>query len=605
MDKKINYSARDFVSVRSELFSFIQQYYPDLVNDFNDSSIGSMLVELNAAVASGLYFNLDRTFQETQRDSVQERKNILAMARTFGYNIPHKKSSITIVDFSVDVPPYGDSYDKEYLPIIKAGSQVLGGSFIFENIDDIDFSSKFGSNGNPNLTVIPNIDSSDVIKSYTITKRELVVQGITKIFKKVVTPDENKPFLELILPDSDVVSVEQVIVLDGTNYISNPANDEFYNQRNRFFEVESLAEAELFLENKNVPIDPKGLKTGKFIKVSKRFIKEFTDNGFCKLTFGGGSSNADVFENLTKQLNLTVPSAINYLNNNSLGEIPKSNSTMFVKYRVGGGASSNIGSNVLTQLGNVIINVNGSRADYNSQVKGSLKVNNPIPALGGADAPSVEQIRRLISYNNASQNRCVTLKDYVAQITKMPAKFGAPFRSTVYEEQNKIVISILGLDANNHLDNSSTTTLKQNISEYLSDYRMINDFVEVKDGKIINLAFDFDLIIDKAFNRTEVVSSAIIAVLDFLNIQNQDMNQNIYMGNLIEIINNVAGVINVSNVAVFNKVDGDYSSNRISQAYKDEATKEIELIDYTIFGEIDGMFEIKNNKDIKIRVKSI
>ncbi len=71
-NKKINYFARNFNDVRTELFNFIKQYYPNLFSDFNDASIGTMLVELNAATADMLSYNTDRVFQETQIDYAQE-----------------------------------------------------------------------------------------------------------------------------------------------------------------------------------------------------------------------------------------------------------------------------------------------------------------------------------------------------------------------------------------------------------------------------------------------------------------------------------------------------------------------------------------------------
>ena len=36
---------------------------------------------------------------------------------------------------------------------------------------------------------------------YTITKRETVVNGTTKVFKKVVTPNDVRPFFEFFLPE--------------------------------------------------------------------------------------------------------------------------------------------------------------------------------------------------------------------------------------------------------------------------------------------------------------------------------------------------------------------------------------------------------------------
>ena len=126
MARKINYNSRNFAEIRTELIGFIQQYYPDIMSDFNDASIGMMMIELNAAVADVLSFHTDRMFQETQIDYAQEKKSVLAMARTFGLKVPGKRPSISIVDWSVKVPVYGDTFDLSYAPVIRQGARDCG-----------------------------------------------------------------------------------------------------------------------------------------------------------------------------------------------------------------------------------------------------------------------------------------------------------------------------------------------------------------------------------------------------------------------------------------------------------------------------------------------
>ena len=199
MAKKINYASRNFSDIRTELIQFVRQYYPDIFNDFNDASVGMMLLELNSAVGDMLSFNTDRMFQETQIDFAQERKSLLSMARTFGLKVPGKRPSVTLVDFTVTVPVNGDTFDLSYAPIIRQGSQVSGGGKVFENMHDIDFSNPFNIGGVPNRLVIPTEDSNGNIINYKLTKREMVTNGITKVFKRVINPTDSKPFLEVIL----------------------------------------------------------------------------------------------------------------------------------------------------------------------------------------------------------------------------------------------------------------------------------------------------------------------------------------------------------------------------------------------------------------------
>jgi len=601
----INYSSRNFVDIRADLVDMVRQYYPDIFNDFNDASVGMMLLELNAAVGDMLSFNTDRMFQETQIDYAQERKSVLSMARTFGLKVPGKRPSVTIVDFSVTVPPFGDTFDVSYAPVISSGAQAVGGGKVFETSYDIDFSSPFTIGGIPNRLILPNFNSNGILTNYTLVKREIVVNGFTKIFKKVINPTDVRPFFEIILPDDNVLSIDSIITLQGTNYTRDPSLNEFLNIENKWFEVDALAESDIFIEDNVSVSDNAGIRPGKWVTTTRKFIREYTDLGFTRVVFGGGSVDTSSLNDFSNN-----PALVNqigdFINNTALGETPTANETMFVKYRVGGGADTNLGSNVLTSPGIVNMVVNGPNTTINTAVRASLKVNNAFPAIGGKDAPSVEEIRNFVKYNFSAQNRAVTIKDYQSRIALMPGQFGVPFRQGVFEEQNKVKVYILGLDADGKLTNTSTSTLMQNIATYLADYRMMNDYVQVSNGKIINIAFEIDLFIDKKAPQSQIVSQVISTVQSTIDINKYQMGDNIYLSPLIEAINNVGGVLNVIDLRVYNKVgEGKYSVNEISQPYIDPSTRQIDISsDYTLFGDPISMFEVKYpTLDIKVRVK--
>jgi hypothetical protein len=544
-------------------------------------------------------------FQETQIDYAKEKKSVLSLARTFGLKIPGKRPSVTLADFSVTLPVLGDTFDISYAPVLRTGSQVAGSGKIFETVDDIDFGNPFSSNGTPNRLIIPNFNSNGTLINYTITKREIVTNGFTKILKRIITPSDVRPFLQVILPEDNVLYVDSIITLPGTNYSTNPSLELFNDLQYEWFEVPALAEDKVFVENTVSASDNYNVSPGKWIQVNKRFITEYTDLGFTKITFGGGSqdlsslSEFDTNPALIKQIG-------NFINNMSLGTVPNANTTMFIKYRVGGGSDTNLGPNTLQSLGVINMSVNGANQVTNSAVRNSLKVNNLLPAVGGKDVPSIEEIRNMVKYNFSSQNRAVTLKDYQTRIAQMPGRFGVPFRSGVYEEQNKIKIYIIGLDSNGNLSNESTTTIKDNIANYLAEFRMINDYVEVTDGKIINLSFEIDLQVDKKVPQSEIISKVISDVSSYMNVNNFEMGDNIYLSNLSETINNVGGVLNVVDLRIYNKVGNNkYSLNEISQPYSDTDTRQIDLTDNNmLYGEANTMFEVKYPSiDIIVRVK--
>jgi hypothetical protein len=444
-NKKISYTTRDFAGIRSELINFTRTYYPDLVQNFNDAGVFSVLLDLNAAVTDNLQFQIDRSIQETVLQYAQQKSSIYNIAKTYGLKIPGSRPSVALVDFSITVPAFGDKEDLRYCGILRRGSQVNGAGQPFETVYDIDFSSPINSEGSPNRLKIPNFDANNNIVNYTITKREVVVNGITKVFKRVISPNDVKPFFELFLPEKNVLGITSVLLKDGTQYTSPPSTQEFLGLENRWYEVQALAEDRVFVEDPTKPSDQPGIKVGKYIVTNNKLISEYTSEGFTKLTFGGGNVSAD--EQLREFARDGVGFDLNkYVNNLALGSALKSNSTLFVQYRVGGGQATNLGVNIITQIGTVSFFVNGPSESINSTVVNSLRVNNVTAAIGGANPPTTEEVRQYISYNFSAQNRAVTINDYESVLRTMPSQFGAPGKVSVVEENNKIKIKMLSYD---------------------------------------------------------------------------------------------------------------------------------------------------------------
>lgn len=603
-DNIIRYGSRTFSEIRTDLIAYIRQTYPEVLKDFTDSSVGSMLIDLNAGVSNNLAFNTDRVFQETQIEYAQQRASILNIAKNMGFNIPPRRASVTVVDFTVLIPVLGSKPDPSYYPVLQAGAQVIGGGQVFETTENIDWNSPVSNLGDPNRSIIPNLDNNGTVISYSVTKREVVSAGSTTIFKRVITSSDVRPFFSIILPDQNILEIDSVIMVEGANP-ATPSNEEFKMSPNKFYEVDYLAQQKVFVENYQSSGQANngqdGIKAGKWIDVTKKFIKEFTPNGFCKLTFGSGDGDVDAFKDGFLNEGVTNRDFLNnFLSNTALGEKLKAGYTLFVKYRIGGGTASNIGSDVLTSMGTFNLLVSGSRQNFNQNVRVSLEVTNPIPAIGGNDGLSIDQIRQLVKYNFSAQNRAVTLTDYLLEIYKMPGRFGSPFRATTFKENNKVVISMLSIGNDGKLKNSSNSLLKSNITEYLSQHRMINDYIEVRDGKIFNLAFDI-ILYSNDNNDNQIANGVINKVVDYFNINQNEMNEDIFLGRLEREILTVNGVVNVLDIKAYNKVGGNYSNNVISQEILNRNTGQINIINNTIYSTRDSMFEIKYpNKDIKV-----
>jgi hypothetical protein len=605
MSKKISYATRDFAGLRQELVNLTSEYYPDLIKNTNDASIFSVMLDLNAAVADNLHFHIDRVWQETMLDFAQQRQSLFHIAKTYGIKIPGNRPSVALADFSINVPVRGDKEDERYLGVLRLGAQISGGGQTFESINDIDFSDPFNDRGEPNRLKIPNFDTNNTLISYTITKREAVVNGVTRVYKRVITELDQRPFLKLYLPEQNVLGVVSVIHKDGTSFTSNPSSSEFASIANKWYEVDSLIQNKVFVADPTAVSDKDNFKAGAYVNVNNKFYSEITPEGYFAVTFGAGTvdplANLDNYMTGDLKVNLAT-----YLNNMSLGSVPKAGTTLFIKYRIGGGKNSNLGVNVISSVDNIEFNVNGPNTTYNSQVIESLRVANVTPAVGGADQPTIEEIRNMVSYNFSAQKRAVTLNDYKSLVETMPSTYGAPAKVNVMEEDNKVRIKILSYDQNGKLTDTVSNTLKNNILNYLSEYRMINDYIDIQSGEVIDLSLQIDLHVDKNTNPTDIIRAVIDGTTTFFAIEKRKMGDPLFVGDLSKTIGNVAGVVNVIDIRVYNKIGGQYSSSQVAQSYKDDTTKEILQSDMTIFMKSNQIFQIRfPNVDIMVRTKSL
>ena len=655
MGKSINYNSRTFEEFREQLKLFTQRYYPDTINDFQDASIGSYLIDLNAAVADDLSYHIDKKYQETQIDYAQERKSLLSIARTNGLKVPGKRPSIIEAKWSCFLPvdSSNGSYtpDWSYAPILSKGTQASGGGQKFELVEDVYFSEQFNKKGISDRTITPLNSTTGGLVGYTITKTCVMVSTEGKIFKQYISSSDVEPFMNIVLPDSNVVKVESILIVDGNNNV-NPTISEFMSETpttgTRWFEVENLTEDKLynkdyalsnsFRDKVMTTINNSGFLTGstnygntycgkhvdgsviygyipsvaKWKDVTKKFITEYTDNGFCRVIFGAGTNESELNANSinnAKDFNQYQLNKI--INNKFLGELPKSNSTIYIYYSVGGGKQSNIAVNVMTTVTYLNATISGADNTKNVTVRNSIGVTNTTPSVSGRDELSNDEIRYLIKYNNSAQDRCVTLKDYENRIMTMPSEFGAPLKLGVAERNNKILISMLGLDYDGTLSENLSETLVNNIIEYLSEYKMVNDYVEIQPGKIVNLQFEVDITLENEGVKQDVLKNIILYVGDYMDVNNHKMGDEIYVSKMKSDIAAISGVKNLIDFRIYNIYSSGYSANQIKQPVLTENQElyrsQVDLVssDGILYTDDDTIFEIKYpRKDIKITPKS-
>jgi hypothetical protein len=660
-NKKINYLARNFDDVKSELIKFSNQYYPELSDDFNDSSVGAWFVDLVSAVGDDLSYHTDRMFQETNINSANLRSTLLNMARTNGVKIPGAKSSLCEVEVSCELPVKNNQPDWDYAPILQRTSIVSAGNYNYELTEDVNFYEQFNSDGYSNRIFTPVRDSNGSIIKYKVAKRTVVVNGNTKVYKKVIYSSDLKPFMEVVLPEDNVLNIESIIFKESADITNSPAIQEYYVDSEqfrlsdsavvtyRYFETDSLADQWRFgmetqfdhdnivnIYNPYAYVDYTDNGTegttrkmryfrGQWKPLTQKFITEYTDNGYLKIIFGAGNGYADTPSGTTTYGEYA---ASNLINNDMLGVLPKEGWTMFVLYRIGGGVSTNVGPGAINTLTIVNVDWGGNTGNTDGGKRGevisSLRVTNVSTAVAGKDAPSSEEIKYLIKYNTTSQNRAVTVQDYKVKLMQMPPKYGAPFRNTVIENNNKIEMSFLGLDADGKLDSALPQTLVENTIEYMSHYKQINDYMEIRSGKIYNLGVELDLFVDKNYNPANVISNVITTVIDYFDVNKRDMGEDIFVGDLEKEISLTDGVISLIKLRIYKIYGNKYSPDICPLA---EATstpgvcetaepanfsvdggtsKEIDLdaIEHVLYGDYNSMYEIKNpTTDIQCRVK--
>ena len=187
----------------------------------------------------------------------------------------------------------------------------------------------------------------------------------------------------------------------------------------------------------------------------------------------------------------------------------------------------------------------------------------------------------------------------------MPGEFGAPAKVSITENNNKINVQVLSYDASGNLTSDVSQTLKQNLADYLSNYRMINDYVTIGSAQVIDLGVEVSIVLDSAQNSGVVISNVIDRVTTFFSPAVRGLGENIVLSELSRLIQAENGVISLTDLSIYGKVGGQYSSAQTSMPYSDDATKKISLTDNTIFAEPNQIYQIRfPSKDIVVRVKN-
>ena len=562
-----SYLNRDFEALRSQLVQYGQSYFSDKINDFGPDGVAGMFIEMAAYVGDVMSYYMDHQFGELDIITAVETQNIEKLIRNSGVKITGASPALASVAFYLEIPAKkvtGVQYlpNSTFCPIIKAGTKVSSqGGVIFELLDDIDMSQydsiapmKTDTDGNPT--------------TFAVKKTGLCSSAIT-MSETFTIPDTTVPFRTISLSGPNVSEITSVRDTDG----------------NQYYEVEALTQDVVYKRVSNNRNDSGYVSESiELIPAPYRFIS-FTTRGSLKTTirFGGGSADSTDNDIMPDPSQLALPlygqretisrftiDPNKMLQTRTLGISPR-NTSVTVRYRSGGGLSHNVQAESITNVNSLTTKFNSSvPAASISTIRASCSVRNENPASGGENAPTLNELKvSALAFRN-SQSRIVTKQDLVARIYSMPAKFGRVFRAAVRPSRiNPLAstISIVSRDTNGNLM-ISPDALKENLKNYLNDFRLISDAYDIVDTRVINLKIAYSIVVDASSNAELVIQNINKRIKSYTALENFQIDQPLLTSDIVNIIVNATGVLSLVTFEVLNLSgqidDRNYSSNTFS-----------------------------------------
>ena len=615
--RNISYINKDFTELRASLIDYARTYFPTTYNDFSPASPGMMFMEMAAYVGDVLAFYLDNQLQETYLQYARQTNNLYELAYMFGYKPNVTQVATTYVNFYQQVPSIlsGSTYipDFSYALYVEPNSTVTQNTtnkipFLIE--DPVDFS--VSSSGDPTEVTVYEISGT--------TPTKFLLKKIRKAISATIETTEFQFGAPIQYSTVEINADKIVGILD---IVDSGSGDKWY-------EVDYLGQEMVFDSIKNTNTNDPNLSqySGdtpyilKLEKIQRRFVTRFLDSGSLQIQFGAGTAN-DTDESIIPNPNnvgiglpfeqdklTTAYSPENFLFTKTYGIAP-SNTTLVVRYLTGGGAVSNVPANSLTVFTGTarFLNTNLFPGTANT-IFNTLGTTNPTAADGGGDGDSIEEIRQNSSANFASQLRNVTQDDYLVRALSMPARYGVVSKAYIEptkaqsisagESQSVLDLYVLSYNVSNRLTTASTA-LKQNLTTYLSQYRMVNDSVNIKDAFIINIGVNFSIIILPNYNSNEVLSKCILALQDYFAIDKWAINQPIILRNIYILLDAIEGVQTVKNITISNLVGENLGYSKYAYSIPAATASNV------IYPSLDpSIFEVKYpNQDIQGRVVNL
>ena len=560
MSKKnvaINYTSRDFESIRRDLEEFAKRYYPNTYKDFNRASFGSLMLDSVSYIGDILSFYLDYQMNETFLDSAVEYNNVVKLARQLGYKLQTSPSSYGKMTFFIEVPAGspGLGPDPTLIPVLQAGSTFTstGGGF-YTLLEDVDFDKE------GNQVVVGSADSTTGAPlTYVIRAIGTAVSGRSGTESFTIGGFER--FRKVPLGVTNVSNIVSVTDSEG----------------NEYFEVDHLSQNVIYKAIRNTTTTrstvPNLLKA---TPVARRFVVETVDNQtFIQFGYGSDSNKLTnpVVDPTEVVLNLNGRSyttdvdfdPTKLIDTDKFG-IGPSNTTLTVRYRFNTTSDVNAAVDTITGIASSNFKFGNQGAislTNRNAVINSLEVTNEEQFVGSVSLPSSEEIRQRAFSYFATQNRAVTAQDYQAICYGMPAKFGMIKRVAILKDPDEfkrnVNIYVMSENSSGKLV-VANTTLKNNLKNWITQYKMISDTVDILDAEIVNFDISYEILIDINANRFDVISTCNQRLANKFAMK-QDIGEPIKITDVYKELQKVDGVVDVTSVDVGLKSGGIYSES--------------------------------------------
>ena len=554
----INYTNREFDSIRDDLIEHVKRYYPDTYKDFNVSSFGSLMLDTVAYVGDVLSFYMDYNANEQFLSTAVEYKNVVKLARQSGYRHEKVPTSTGFCTFYSLIPvSTNGTPNMDYAPILKKGTEVASSNgSVFMLAEDISFAD-------PSLEVVVATVDAETGKPTNYAKKAYgrIVSGSPKI--KTVVVGGFRRFRRINLSDANVAEIIEVADSDG----------------NQYHEVDYLTQNVVYraITNNNSAT----MKAAPFIlkafPAPRRFVVEVED-GTTFLRFGFGSEADLASDSIVDPTNLVLKlygksystdeafDPYKLLNNDKLGVSP-SNTTLVIRYRHNDADLINAAAMTVTTMMRRLVDfasISATSTILKSTVTNSIECENEEPIVGDVSTPDSEEIRVRAMGALAAQNRAVTKEDYKSLAYAMDKKFGAIKRCNIVKDEdsfkNNLNMYIISEDENSFLIESNST-IKANLKTWLSRYKMINDSIDILDAIIVNFAIDFEIICSLNLNKFDVLEKCLSKMQDFYERNKFEIGESISMVDMYNTIMSINGVVDVSMLQTFQKTDSGYEQN--------------------------------------------